>query len=167
MNGYPVECVIRRDRTMVRTIVVGIGNPILGDDAVGIHVARELVPFRKELDIDIEEAYTGGLNLLEMIVGYDRAVLVDSICQPEKRIGKVMVLDPAKIPSAHSTNPHDVSFPEALEMAKRIEGYKIPDEIKLVAINIERCVDFTTDLSEDVKKAIPKALEKVKGILES
>jgi hydrogenase maturation protease len=150
---------------MTRTIVVGIGNTILGDDAVGILVARELVPFRKELDIEIEEAYTGGLNLLDMIVGYDRAILVDSICEPKKRIGQVMVMDPAKIPSAHSTNPHDVSFPEALEMAKRIEGYKIPDEIELVAINIERCVDFSTDLSEDVRKAIPKALEKVREIL--
>lgn len=167
MNGFLVGCVIRRDRTMVRTIVVGIGNPILGDDAVGIHVVRELRMDPVGKDLVIEEAYTGGLNLLDMIVGYDRAILVDSISDPKKRIGQVMVMDPAKIPSAHSTNPHDVSFPEALEMARKIEGYKIPESIKLVAINIERCVDFSTDLSEDVKKAIPKALEKVKEILES
>ena len=57
----------------MRTIIVGIGNPILGDDGVGIHVLRELEKGELNEDIVLEEAFTGGMNLVDIIVGYVEA----------------------------------------------------------------------------------------------
>ena len=150
---------------MARTIVVGVGNPILGDDAVGILVVRELKNRSKDFDIVIEEAYTGGLNLLDIIVGYDRAILVDAISLPDKKIGEVLLLDPKEIPSAHSTNPHNVSLKEALDIAARIKDWVIPERMDLVAINIKPTFDFSSELSPEVEKAIPKAICEVEKLI--
>ena len=150
---------------MARTIVVGVGNPILGDDAVGILVVRELKNRSKDFDIVIEEAYTGGMNLVDIIVGYDRAILVDAISLPDKKIGEVLLLDPRAIPSAHSTNPHNVSLKEALDLAATIKDWAIPQRIDLVAINIEPTLDFSTTLSPEVERAIPKAISKLLELL--
>jgi len=165
MNGYPVGCIIRSDRTMTRTIVVGIGNPILGDDAIGLHVVKSLKKLIDDPTITIEEAHTGGMNLLDLIVGYDRAILVDAISTPEGDIGDVMVLDPMEVPSSHSANPHDVSFPEALEVARKMGGKRIPDEIVLVAINIRPSFDFFEGLSDEVTASIPIALDRLNSIV--
>ncbi|MDG6224011.1 MAG: hydrogenase maturation protease [Candidatus Thermoplasmatota archaeon] len=150
---------------MKRTIVVGIGNPILGDDAVGIHVARALVEANKDPGVVIEEAFTGGLNLLDLVLGYDRVILVDSISIPERDIGEVFVLDPMKVGSSHSANPHDLSFPEAIELAKNMGAEGIPEEIVLIAINIRPSLDIGEGLDPKVENAIPLALERVDEIL--
>ncbi|MGA1819373.1 MAG: hydrogenase maturation protease [Thermoplasmatota archaeon] len=149
------------------TIIVGIGNPILGDDGVGIHAARKLKEVLKDRDIVIEEAYTGGMNLLDIIVGYDRAVLVDAVSVDDLGIGEVIVLEDAgAMSSAHSANPHDVSFPEALEVARKMGEKRIPEEIVLVGINIRTSLDFNDELSVEVEESVSVALEVIKEMLE-
>lgn len=142
-------------------IIVGIGNPILGDDGVGIHVLREL----KGRDIDggivLEEAFTGGMNLVDIIVGYDRAILIDAVEKHEDAPGTVYLMDAREMESAHSTNPHDTSFPEALELSMKMGQKKLPSEIHLVGINIRAQYDFKDELSDEVSRAVPEALEKV------
>ena len=63
----------------MKTIVLGIGNLILSDDGVGIHVARELKKRIKNKDITIDEAFTGGMNLLDLMIGYDKAIIIDAV----------------------------------------------------------------------------------------
>jgi hydrogenase maturation protease len=63
----------------MRTLVLGLGNPLLGDDAVGLKVAalvRERLGGAPGVDVEEEEA--GGLRLMERMTGYDRAILVDA-----------------------------------------------------------------------------------------
>ena len=135
----------------MKTIIIGIGNPILGDDGVGIHVVRMLKEAIDDNDMVMEEASTGGMNLLDMILGHDRAVLVDSICSDELEIGEVVVVrDPSRIGSAHSSNPHDVSFPEAIALAENMGEERIPREIWLVGINIIPVHDFSEVLSSRI-----------------
>ncbi|MBN1539283.1 MAG: hydrogenase maturation protease [Candidatus Thermoplasmatota archaeon] len=149
---------------MARTIIVGIGNPILGDDGVGLHVVRQL---KGRTDVDIREAYTGGLNLLDMILGYDRAVLVDAIYLEEMRFGEIRVMELDEFASVHSTNPHDTTLMDAVEMSRRLGEDRIPLEITLVGIRIESVDEFSDELSEKVKEAIPEAVDIVKGLLGS
>src|ERR1044072_2640099 len=64
----------------VRTVVVGLGNPILSDDSVGIKVAEQVKRhLSAESGIDVLEAYAGGLRLMEAIAGYDSAIIVDAM----------------------------------------------------------------------------------------
>ena len=146
----------------MRTVVVGVGNPILGDDGVGIHVAREL---KGKVDVDVREAYTGGLNLLDLIIGYDRAVLVDAVYLDGMRAGEVKALSLDDLESAHSSNPHDATLMEAIEVSKRMGERRLPRDIVLVGIRIDPVNDFSETLSPAVKASIPDAVREVMGLL--
>ena len=146
----------------MRTVVVGVGNPILGDDGVGIHVAREL---KGKVDVDVREAYTGGLNLLDLIIGYDRAVLVDAVYLDGMRAGEVKALSLDDLESAHSSNPHDATLMEAIEVSKRMGERRLPRDIVLVGIRIDPVNDFSETLSPAVEASIPDAVREVMGLL--
>ena len=62
-----------------KTQILGLGNTYLGDDAVGIHVIRELRPVVEPLGIDVVEAELGGFELAEILGGYGRAKIVDAV----------------------------------------------------------------------------------------
>ena len=146
----------------MRTVVVGVGNPILGDDGVGIHIALELMKQDLPPDVDIEEASTGGLNLLDVITGYDRAIIVDAVLKEDMDLGEVGRFDMEDLGSVHSCNPHDVSFPQAIELASRMGDEDIPDEIILIGIKIEEYTTFSDKLSYEVLKSVPIALKMIK-----
>lgn len=149
------------------TIIVGVGNTVLGDDGIGIHVVRSLKDFELPKEVTLEEASTGGLNLMDMLVGFDRAILIDAVVVKELGLGEVTVLDASEMSSAHSTNPHDVSFPEALELLEKMGAEDIPEDIKIVGISIEPVTEFGEELSGPVADSIDKAREKVLELLRS
>ena len=148
---------------MKKTIILGIGNPILRDDGVGIHVADELKKQIDDPNVKIDSAFTGGMNLLDMIIGHDRAILIDAVKIRDKKSGEVNMFKLGELSAFHTANPHDLSPPQAIEMAKRLGETRIPDEIKLVGINLgELPCDFGENLSPEIKNAVPKAVELVK-----
>ena len=74
----------------MKTIVLGVGNPILQDDGVGIHVANQLKQHVNHPNVTIDEALTGGMNLLDLITGYDKAILIDAVnIKKMKKTGKL------------------------------------------------------------------------------
>ena len=68
------------------TLIIGLGNPLVTDDSVGLRVAAEL---RSRLagraDVEVTEDYWGGLRLMEQMVGYDCAIVIDAICSAPRR----------------------------------------------------------------------------------
>ncbi|MBE3050465.1 hydrogenase maturation protease, partial [Candidatus Bathyarchaeota archaeon] len=68
-------------------LVLGVGNPILSDDGVGIHVARELKK-REMPGVDVEELAASGLELLDVVRGYDKVVIIDAIQTTNGRPGE-------------------------------------------------------------------------------
>jgi len=146
-----------------KTIILGIGNPILSDDGVGIHVIEELK--KKKFDIPgitVDSAFTGGMNLLDMIVDHDRAILVDAIKRNDKKPGDVGVYPIGEVSAFHTTNPHDLSLPQAIDMAKRLGEKRIPKDIRIVGINLgELPTEFGENLSPEILNSIPKAVKAV------
>ena len=104
----------------MKTIVLGIGNPKLGDDGVGVHVANELKNQIKNPSVTIDEAITGGMNLLDLILGYDKAIIIDAVKTKDGAKGEVRRIPLGNFSTMHSCNPHDVSLTEAIEIAKKM-----------------------------------------------
>jgi hydrogenase maturation protease len=147
----------------MKTIVVGIGNPILGDDGVGIHVIRALQQHQQfPSDITVEEAQTGGMNLLDLITGFDHAILVDAVSFSDCEHGMINRFDISELPTVHSQNPHDVSLPEALDLAKSLGHASIPQTITIIGVNLS-CIPktFSESLSDEIKACIPRAVDLV------
>jgi hydrogenase maturation protease len=153
---------LKRVRKKMKTIVLGVGNPILQDDGVGFHVIEALR--KKHLNdqgITIDTACTGGLNLLDLIRGYEKVILVDAINQDQGAPGEVKQFTVRDATSLHSGNPHDVSLAEALTLAKNLGETSLPKEIILIGIVVRRTHDFGEKLSTEVQRAVPAAVRMI------
>ncbi len=148
---------------MSRTLVLGLGNPILTDDGVGIRVARTL---QTELDgrpeITVAEASVGGLRLLEIVSGFERVILVDAIQTREGRPGDIyrLTLD-AFCASMHSGCSHDLDLFTALEFGRQL-GMPMPHEIVIIAVEVADVLTFGEEPTPAVRAAIPRAVEIVR-----
>jgi hydrogenase maturation protease len=143
------------------TLILGLGNPILGDDAVGVLAARML---QKRLagrpGVEVDEEYHGGLRLMERLAGYDRAIIVDAICSGACPPGTLLRLGPGDLPTQHTASAHDVSLPTALQLAADM-GLKVPARIEVFAVEAERVLDFSEECTPAVTAALPQVVAAV------
>jgi hydrogenase maturation protease len=151
----------------MKTIVLGVGNPILQDDGVGLQVVEEVRQRVSDPSVVVDTAFTGGLNLLDLMRGYEKVILVDAVKQENSTIGEVkrFVLD--EVSTVHSCNPHDVSLSEALLLAEQLGERCLPKEIVVIGIVVENTCDFGEHLSREVMRAVPTAVQMVLSELEN
>ena len=159
----------------VSTVVVGIGNPILGDDGIGWRVGEEVERrWAAEPRAGAESppvaflcVSLGGLSLMERLVGAGRAILVDAVRTGDRPLGTVIALPLAELVngvSGHLDNAHDASLPVALAAGRSL-GAELPAEITVVGIEALRVEEFGEELSPAVAAARPAAVEAVLAIL--
>jgi len=144
----------------MKTIVLGVGNQILGDDGVGIHVTNELKKHINNPNIIIDDAVTGGMNLLELLLGYDKAIIIDAVKTNDGVAGEVKRIPLGDFSTMHSCNPHDVSLIEAIEVAKKMGEDRIPKEIIVIGIMMKEIpCEFGEKLSNNIAAAVPIAVD--------
>jgi hydrogenase maturation protease len=154
MNQYPF---------LMKTLVVGLGNPILTDDGVGVRVAYEVekrLPPEAQSTTFITEASVGGLRLMEMMIGYDRAIVVDALIgQNGGTSGKVQRLTLADLralsPTQHSASAHDTTLITALDSGREM-GLHLPQEIVIYAITVANVLDFSEEMTPEVAAVVPQ-----------
>jgi hydrogenase maturation protease len=172
---------------MTKTIVVGLGNPILGDDGVGWKVA-ETVKERLSTEsrfrlpvrpigtksthylstVEVDCLSLGGLSLMERLLGYERAIIVDSMETGQNPVGSVRTFILASLPdpmAGHSGSAHDTSLITALKTAESI-GADIPKRVDVVAVEAQNVYDFSEELSPLVAAAVPAAVQAVFDLLQ-
>lgn len=146
-----------------KTLIIGLGNPILTDDGVGVKVAQDLekrVDLTKYPGLTITEASAGGLRLMEVMLGYDRVILIDAyyLDPGSTTPGKIhhLSLDDLRSvsPTQHSTSAHDTSLVTALDAAEEM-GYSIPHEFSIYAVEVENILEFSETPTPAVADAIP------------
>jgi hydrogenase maturation protease len=145
----------------MKTIVLGVGNPILQDDGVGLHVIEALRQRLTNPLVTVETASTGGMNLLDMIRGYEKVILIDAVKQNNSKPGEVQRFLLSDFQSVHSCNPHDVSLSEALHVAEQLGEKHLPLQIILIGITVKNTYEFGEHLSNEVSSAIPTAVNLV------
>jgi len=145
----------------MKTLVLGIGNPILSDDSVGMRVAMELKSRPGKGYFDVKWASIEGLSTLDEITGYERLILIDSIKTGKGKPGDVYKLSLRDLNFAsHLSSSHGVDFATAVELGKRV-GYKIPEIIEIYAIEVEDNTTFAEDCTPKVKLKIPKIVDEI------
>jgi hydrogenase maturation protease len=143
----------------MKTLILGLGNPILTDDGVGVRVAEAVrAALPADSPVEVREVSLGGLTLMETMVGYDRVILIDAWQSQNGQPGAVhrITLEDlqAVAPTWHSASVHDTSLLTALEMGRRL-GLPLPQEMIIYAIEVENIWDFGEELTPAVKQAIP------------
>ncbi len=146
------------------TIVLGLGNPLLGDDGIGWAVARrvaEQVDGRD--DVEVDWVALGGLRLMERLVGYERAVLVDAASTGEVPAGAVRALPLDALPERSAgrlASPHDMSLAAALALGRSL-GAPLPERPLVVTVEAEPTSEVGEGLSPCVAAALPVAADAV------
>ncbi len=139
----------------MRTLILGLGNPILSDDSVGLLVASELKSRIDNSDVTVEETSLAGLRLLDILSGYDRAFIVDAVEMAGYRPGEVLQLSPEAFDEArHLSSVHDVNFATALDLGRRLE-MDLPREMVIFGIAIEDAGTFGEECTPEVREAVP------------
>jgi hydrogenase maturation protease len=153
----------------MKTLVIGLGNPILGDDGVGWKIADEVAAqVGPQSSVEIDTAALGGLSLMERLLGYDRVVLVDSMETGQNPVGSVWIFPLASLPdpmAGHSASVHDTSLITALKTAESI-GAEVPKHVDVVAIEAQNVYDFSEELSPPVAAAVPEAVQAVLELIQ-
>jgi hydrogenase maturation protease len=116
--------------------------------------------------VDIDCLALGGISLMEHLIGYDRAILIDAF-HSHRGAGSVVVSKLNELPNYsafHITSAHDTSLQNAIELGKSL-GAKLPDDVTVVGISAKHVYDFGETLSPPVLKAVRKATEIVINML--
>ena len=148
-----------------RTLVIGLGNPLMGDDGIGLAALEELVASWEVDGVELVDGGTWGMNLLPLIESADTVILLDAIHLGHAP-GTVIELDGDAVPRrlAAKLSPHQIDLGEVLAVAALRET--LPR--RLVAIGIQPAeVEMSTALSPAVAAAMPLMLERVAERLEA
>lgn len=150
-----------------RVLVIGLGNPILGDDGVGWNVAEEVKrQLPPDLPVDVDCLSLGGISLMEHLIGYSHAILIDAFAL-EEPVGSILILKLSDLPNYsafHTASAHDTSLQTAIEMGKSM-GAQLPDDVTMVGIATKHVCDFSKSLSPPVAETVPQAAKFVLDLL--
>lgn len=143
----------------MKTLIVGLGNPVLGDDGVGWKVAEKICQqLPADTPVVVDYLSLGGISLMEHLIGYDRAVLIDAFASDED-LGSIHVMNLNDMPNYsafHIASAHDTSLQNALAMGRSL-GALLPEQITVIGIATKRIYDFSEELSPPVAEAVPHA----------
>ncbi|HSW63301.1 MAG TPA: hydrogenase maturation protease [Dissulfurispiraceae bacterium] len=147
---------------MKKTIIIGLGNPLRGDDAVGLRIARVLKErLADRADIDVVEAYRGGIALAETAIGYERAIVIDTMAKKAGQPGTVVSFTPSPdMCSRNSGSLHDASLCDALSICCAL-GEAVPKDVLCWGIVPKEIETFSEALTDEIEALIPVVADQI------
>jgi hydrogenase maturation protease len=158
----------------MKTAIIALGNPILGDDGIGWQVGNaaeqvwsnirnsEIIPAsRYDSIVDFIYLSCGGLELMEHMVDYDQVILIDAIftgLYPRFSYHLLSLEDFKDTGSNHINSAHDTSLYHAIQLGQEI-GIKLPEIIEIIGIEAEHVFEFSDQLSSELSDMIPEIAE--------
>jgi hydrogenase maturation protease len=143
-----------------KTLVLGLGNELRGDDAVGMRVVRKLrrsLPGRE--DVAFQEASVAGLAILDLVCGYQNLIVVDAIETEGGEPGQIYRLSEESLPGkAPRWSLHGLGLSTVLELGRRC-GCHVPENIVIYAIEVENTEIWRRGCTHRVQRAIPLAVQ--------
>jgi hydrogenase maturation protease len=141
--------------------VVGLGNPFHGDDAAGCVVARDVFEqLSLTQEADLLEPSATGFRLSEHLIGYHRAVIIDTLIDPEAPIGTVKSVEILGGPCGPPVSLHASGFHEGLALA-RDAGLLVPSHIGMYGIVIREPSSFSETLSVELVARLPEIVSSI------
>ena len=143
------------------TVIIGLGNPLLSDDGVGIAVALGVgEELRARMALTVTELHTGGIRLMEAMAGFSRAVVVDAMVSGAPP-GTLHRFDPrAFVTTKNTFSSHDTDFATAYDLGK-LAGVPLPDRVFFWGIEAQEFDLFGEQFTPEVSAAVPGAIKRI------
>lgn len=139
-----------------KTIIIGLGNPLLGDDGVGIKVVEEMR--RRIKNVTMVEGSIAEFEVVELMEGYERAIIIDGVKTKERKVGEFWELkleELKKYKKWFHRSSHGMDLWTAVELGKKL-GYNLPKKINIYVMEVKDNSTFKEGLTHEVKKSLPR-----------
>lgn len=147
-----------------RTLVLGIGNLLMGDEGIGVHAVRRLEATALPEGVDVVDGGTGGFHLLSYFEEYGSILMIDATMDGRPP-GTIRTLKPKFASDYPKTlTAHDIGLKDLVETAAILQHS--PD-ITLITVSIEKMQPMETELSAEVASCIPDLERLVRDLLKS
>lgn len=145
-----------------KILVLGIGNMLMGDEAIGIHIVKALNGIKLPTNVDVVDGGTGGFHLLSLLQEYKKIIFVDASLD-DRPEGTVTLIEP-KFSSdfPKSLSAHDIGLKDLIESASLLG--ELP-QMFLVIISIKKFQNLSLELSSSALNAVPKAVELIQQLI--
>ncbi len=143
-----------------RVLVLGVGNLLRGDEGVGVHAVRELTKQSLPPYVDVVDGGTAGLDLLHLMEGYDRVLIIDAVEAGEEP-GAMLRFTPQDVTSRtgdFAISLHQTEVLEVFSLAAYL-GRELPPTI-IYGIQPE-AMDWSTELSSTVQERLGALLDAI------
>ncbi len=144
-----------------KILILGRGNDLLTDDAIGLRITSEARRWLSDSDhVTIRQTTEMGLALLDEISGYDELVIVDSIQTGGAAPGFVHEIQGASLTRVPPVSPHFLGIGELLALARELH-LKVPDKVRIFAVEVEDPFTVGTHMSPFLETALPNLVERL------
>lgn len=149
----------------MKTAIMGFGNPVRSDDAIGIYVIEELKKIIGDNDnISILDMGTAAFEVLFGLKGHQKIVLVDAVINSNEPVGTLFKVPAEEVMRAPQDDPlvflHGMKWDQALSYAKKILQEEYPDDIQVYLIAVEN-TRLEVELSKEVQEAGDKVVQHI------
>jgi hydrogenase maturation protease len=149
----------------LKKLILGMGNPILSDDGVGLVVARQLA--QRIEGAQVETSPIIGLGLLDLVAGYDRIYVIDAMCTRNGTIGEIRKIDEeGREGTLHLFSSHGVHFFELMKMGRDC-GLPMPEIGGVYGIEIGSSVSFGERLTDHLRGKVDSICEAIREDIRS
>lgn len=151
---------------MTNTLILGIGNTILSDEGIGIHVVEHLKSsLSGRSDVTLLDGGTLSFTLAQDIAGHDRLIVVDA-ARLDAAPGTLQVFEGEEMDArlrGGLQSVHEVGLSDLMDIARLTDS--LPSPRALVGIQPE-FMDWGNEPTPVVAAAIPGAAEAIDSLLE-
>ena len=146
----------------MRIIILGLGNTLLSDDGAGVLVARRLKRYLETPEnVEVVESAWGGFRIIDLLCGYEHAIVIDVIKTGEKPVGYIHQLEGSDlVHSVRMVSFHDINFATALAFARKM-GIPMPESVSVYAIEAAETELFSESITPEVRQAIDECVRRV------
>jgi hydrogenase maturation protease len=143
-----------------KIIILGIGNLLLSDEGVGVHVAHELMKMDLPEEVSVVEGGTDGFRLIDIITEADRLIVIDAV-KGDSAPGSIYRFDIDEVKNVSSgfkTSVHQIGILEVIHLSGLIG--KTP---RTTVIGIEpKSIEMSMELSPEIRSKVPRIIELIK-----
>ena len=150
-----------------RILLLGLGNDLLTDDAIGLRVAHQLRDCLKDCkNISVAESTEMGLALLDLVVGFETLIIVDAIQTSKVPTGFVHELEAGDLNQLVTMSPHFLGVGELLALGREL-GLAVPARMKIFAVEVQDPFTIGTQMTPALGDTLPHIVEQVRDFCKS
>ena len=140
-------------------VILGVGNLLLSDEGVGVHVANKFEEVDLPAGVEVIEGGTDGFRLINVITGADRLVVVDAVKGggPPGSIYKFDIEDAPTFPDEYKTSVHQIGILEVIHLSGLVGQ---TPETTIIGVE-PKSLDMGMELSPEVQDKVPRIMELV------